>query len=750
MLEVESRSASSPHTHKRVFKSGHCVELAQSQSCRPSPGTTVTVYDLFHALPVRKLCLNTPLELEHIKQRLEAVALIHPSVSFSLRNEDSASMILQTHKANSVLGAFSHLFGARKASSLLPVQDQTGVYRIDGYLSTECHYNKALQYLYINERFVLKCRLHKLVKQVLSASTILQKVTASGSPSRGTFPKATKACGIYILNICCPTSVYDIIVEPGKTLVEFADWSAVLHCVEQALNAVLQKANLLVTERSEDPANVLSEQDTDRCTAAVSSPHISTVAMSGTKHSWLVSRLQRNTTSTVTKQVDTANVVTQPADRALDVTQQADPPLDVTQTADPPLDVVHQEGSKLDVAWKADAALDEEESTAGSVQTDTVLDAAHQANQTPDLSANSETALGVVAGKLPRQGPASQHVHVMQKSGLFHSLHTLRQLHSQNKSCERQPTTGNRDLTVESLVMDVEQRSCMRIPQVARKTGGVTTSGCSHIPKIDVRGKHVVSHMKRKTEMSTGSGAIAAKVTKLGSQTAGGSNGLKQCQEHRLQTTSRDEVRNCRTVVQWGQNVDSVSEKSGTSVEHTSHNRNNTGQLSSDKSDGPECMSDSSPHLEPISNDNSAPSEHKSGHHSAVVEHQPNNNNSVGVKQNNSVSMERASDRSSEDAESTSPSSRVCTSEDTSPSSKVCTSENKASMKCTFDDQSVGQEVARESSGVVEHLAVTMETPQPLSVKSVDVQWQTLSHEAGTVMCMNQTIAYCMYTNSEA
>ena len=160
-MEVESRCKVSTLTHVRLFKSGKALPVTESINQRPSHGTTVTVHDLYHSLPVRKKGLNQALELERIRQRIEAIALVHPNVSFSLRNDSSGSKVMQTHKSNSVLGAFTYLFGTSKSRYMKQVHSQQEQFKVQGYMSTEGQSTKSLQFVYVNDRLVLKTKLHK-------------------------------------------------------------------------------------------------------------------------------------------------------------------------------------------------------------------------------------------------------------------------------------------------------------------------------------------------------------------------------------------------------------------------------------------------------------------------------------------------------------------------------------------------------------------------------------------------------------
>ena len=112
ILNIESRAQGVTQSYLCSFKRGAKSETAESSITRPSSGTTVTVYDLFDGLPVRKKCQNDCLEIERIRHRMEALALMHPTISFSLRNDTNGSKILHTQKTNSSYSVFAKLYGS--------------------------------------------------------------------------------------------------------------------------------------------------------------------------------------------------------------------------------------------------------------------------------------------------------------------------------------------------------------------------------------------------------------------------------------------------------------------------------------------------------------------------------------------------------------------------------------------------------------------------------------------------------------
>ena len=225
-----------------------------SRTHRPSAGTTVTVYELFHSRPVRGKCLSKGIELERTKHRLEAIALLHPAVSFSLKNQLSGKLLLQTHTSDSIYGAFTHLFGETLAQNLREIECSSEAYRVHGYIGIALETTSSYQLVYVNKRLVLKTRMHKLINDLLRKFAMLQpkrklaSASASNTVSSISGQCSTETYGVYVINITCPLSEYDITFDPSKTLIVFKHWSAVLECVQHAVCEFINDNNLLRTD----------------------------------------------------------------------------------------------------------------------------------------------------------------------------------------------------------------------------------------------------------------------------------------------------------------------------------------------------------------------------------------------------------------------------------------------------------------------------------------------------------------------
>ena len=253
-VEVSSRHRHSHQTYSKMFYHGRPASVAKSSSHRASVGTTVTLHDVFYNVPVRRKGLSEALEIESIRQTLRGLALADPSISFSLRNDAMADCVMQIKKTCSLLGTFSVLFGSKRAGSMKEVHHRSGLFVISGIVSTESHYSKSLQFVFINGRLVKKTALHTCVNNILSNSLICRSILRRGDSSKWSgaetgrdtaSPRRTSdKHGVYVLKLKCPRTEYDICLEPAKTLVEFKNWDIVLDALREAVGTFLRRHSL--------------------------------------------------------------------------------------------------------------------------------------------------------------------------------------------------------------------------------------------------------------------------------------------------------------------------------------------------------------------------------------------------------------------------------------------------------------------------------------------------------------------------
>ncbi|XP_053330938.1 DNA mismatch repair protein Mlh3 isoform X2 [Spea bombifrons] len=247
VVEITSKHRDAQKTLTKLFRNGRPLHAREADVQRPSAGTTVTVCSLFYNLPVRRKRVDCVLEFERIRRRVEATALAHPRVSYSLKNDALHSVALQLPKACDVRSRFCQIFGLPRGEKLREIRHAWNGFHMQGFISCEGHSSKCMQYLYVNERLVLGTRLHKLVDSLMRQESV---VCRAGHAWSG------KLHAIYVLNIQCGYREYDVCFEPAKTLIEFRDWESVAGGVGDAVRGFLRRESLFSEPREADAAEL--------------------------------------------------------------------------------------------------------------------------------------------------------------------------------------------------------------------------------------------------------------------------------------------------------------------------------------------------------------------------------------------------------------------------------------------------------------------------------------------------------------
>lgn len=254
-VEISSKKSATLKTFVKTFQNGKALAAREADLTRPSVGTTVTVYNLFYQIPVRRKSMDPRLEFEKVRQRIEALSLMHPSISFSLRNDVSGSMVLQLPKTKDTCSRFCQIYGLGKSQKLREIHFKYKEFEFSGYISSEAHYNKNMQFLFVNRRLVLRTKLHKLIDFLLRKESIICRPKNGSARQMNSSPRHRSASdlhGIYVINVQCRFCEYDVCIEPAKTLIEFQNWDTVLIGIQEGVKMFLKQEKLFVELSGED------------------------------------------------------------------------------------------------------------------------------------------------------------------------------------------------------------------------------------------------------------------------------------------------------------------------------------------------------------------------------------------------------------------------------------------------------------------------------------------------------------------
>lgn len=201
-----------------------CLEgskLVGQEVCSCPVGANFEVSNLFFNVPARRKFLKSnQTELNNIIQEFERIALVNPSVAFTLSSNGNRLMQLASGTS---LQRIVAIFGKRLSEQLLPVQVETSLVKISGYVGKPESARKkgASQYLFVNGRFMRHPRFHYAVMEAFSHLI----------PEGNQVP-------YFIYFEVNPASI-DVNIHPTKTEIKFENeqeiWSILLATVRDAL-----------------------------------------------------------------------------------------------------------------------------------------------------------------------------------------------------------------------------------------------------------------------------------------------------------------------------------------------------------------------------------------------------------------------------------------------------------------------------------------------------------------------------------
>lgn len=223
-LTISSRLKGTSSTYTKTFESGKIGSVFSVKE-RPEHGTTISVENFLQNMHVRQQRIKQDLDLDDIKQNMKYLAVIHPEVSFSLRNDVNGKMILRVNKTMSVSEAFVALFPDIDYESFSNLKVSKKHVHIDGLLYKKSHKNQHLQLIYVNKRPVVCREIQKQIKKLYLSACNTSKATGI-MLNKSEHP-------VYILNIRCVHSNVDFTLHPSKTTVMFRKIDDLLECVQK-------------------------------------------------------------------------------------------------------------------------------------------------------------------------------------------------------------------------------------------------------------------------------------------------------------------------------------------------------------------------------------------------------------------------------------------------------------------------------------------------------------------------------------
>lgn len=206
-----------------------CVEASEVKKQEPvacEAGTSICIKNLFYNVPARRNFLKSNgVEMKHIVEEFQRVALANPEVAFSLYQNDLETYNLPAGKLSQRI---VNLFGKNYKEQLAACSEETMDITIHGYVGKPefAKRTRGEQYFFVNRRFVRSNYLNHAVMNAFEALL-----------PEGSYP-------FYVLFIDIDPVHVDVNVHPTKTEIKFDDERSVYAVVSAAVRQALATHNI--------------------------------------------------------------------------------------------------------------------------------------------------------------------------------------------------------------------------------------------------------------------------------------------------------------------------------------------------------------------------------------------------------------------------------------------------------------------------------------------------------------------------
>lgn len=205
---------------------GTCISIEGSEVISQEPhamagGSNITVKNLFYKIPARRNFLKSnPVEMRHIVDEFQRVALANPEIFFTLHADGQEVYHLPPA---SLKQRIVHLFGNAYNQRLVPVEEDTSIIKLKGFTGKPefARKTRGEQFFFVNKRFIKDAYLNHAVLNAYEEM----------------LPK--EVYPLYVLFIDIDPAQIDINVHPTKTEIKYQDERAIYAIIRSAVKRSL-------------------------------------------------------------------------------------------------------------------------------------------------------------------------------------------------------------------------------------------------------------------------------------------------------------------------------------------------------------------------------------------------------------------------------------------------------------------------------------------------------------------------------
>ena len=201
-------------------------EIKEQENCAAANGTSIAIKNLFYNVPARRKFLKSDqVELKHIIEEFQRVALAYPEMNLSMHHNNNELFHLpQSSLRQRIVAVFSNKYNEK----IVPVEEETNLVTISGFVGKPefARKTRGEQYFFVNKRFIKSGYLHHAV-----TAAFKELIPNGFHPS-------------YFLFFNIDPQLIDVNIHPTKTEIKFEDEKAIYAIIRSCVKRALVQHNI--------------------------------------------------------------------------------------------------------------------------------------------------------------------------------------------------------------------------------------------------------------------------------------------------------------------------------------------------------------------------------------------------------------------------------------------------------------------------------------------------------------------------
>lgn len=210
---------------------GQCIvvegsKFVSEEAAVVPKGTSFAIKNLFFNIPARRNFLKSDVvELRHIIDEFQRVAMAHPAIHFQMYHNNSEVFNLPSQNLRQRVAG---IFGGKTNEKLVPIAEETELVTIQGFVTKPEFAKKTRgeQFFFVNNRFIKSGYLHHAIMSAYEG--LLKDGCQPG----------------YFIYLSVPPQSIDINIHPTKTEIKFDDEHALYAYLRSSVKHALGQFNV--------------------------------------------------------------------------------------------------------------------------------------------------------------------------------------------------------------------------------------------------------------------------------------------------------------------------------------------------------------------------------------------------------------------------------------------------------------------------------------------------------------------------